>query len=132
MRFLVVGISAGAALAFVAASGSMNWVFMTSLGKSDFEQHIFGAVSVAVSAFIALLPTLLLWAWHERRFLYVVIGVPVFLAFMAFSLSSAVGFAAKNRGMQTEDRSLATSRLAEVRRCQPVFSPIAAKHQATR
>ena len=116
MRFLVVGISAGAALAFVAASGSMNWVFMTSLGKSDFEQHIFGAVSVAVSAFIALLPTLLLWAWHERRFLYVVIGVPVFLAFMAFSLSSAVGFAARNRGGATEDRSLATSRLAAVRK----------------
>ncbi len=28
MRFLVV-VSAGAALAFIAASGLMNWVFMT-------------------------------------------------------------------------------------------------------
>ena len=93
----------------------MNWVFMTSLGKSEFEQHIFGAVSVAVSAFIALLPTLILWAYRERRFLYVVLGVPVFLAFVAFSLSSAVGFAAKNRGSMTEDRGLATSRLAGVK-----------------
>ena len=115
MRFLVVVVSVGATLAFIAASGLMNWVFMTSLGKSEFEQHIFGAVSVAVSAFIALLPTLILWAYRERRFLYVGLGVPVFLAFVAFSLSSAVGFAAKNRGSMTEDRSLATSRLAGVK-----------------
>ena len=115
MRFLVVVVSAGAALAFIAASGLMNWVFMTSLGKSEFEQQIFGSVSVAVSAFIALLPTLILWAWRERRFLYVGLGVPVFFAFVAFSLSSAVGFAAKNRGSMTEDRSLATSRLTSVK-----------------
>ena len=78
MRFLVVVVSVGATLAFIAASSLMNWVFMTSLGKSEFEQHIFGAVSVAVSAFIALLPTLMLWAFRERRFLYVVLGVPSF------------------------------------------------------
>ena len=78
MRFLVVVVSVGATLAFIAASGLMNWAFMTSLGKSEFEQHIFGAVSVAVSAFIAILPTLMLWAYRERRFLYVVLGVPSF------------------------------------------------------
>ena len=71
MRFLVVVVSAGAALTLIAASGLMNWVFMTSLGKSEFEQQILGAVSVAVSAFLALLPTLLLWAYRERRTLYV-------------------------------------------------------------
>jgi hypothetical protein len=80
---------------------------MTSLGKSEFERHIFGAVSIAVSAFIAFFPTLILWAWRERRFAFVGLGLPVFLAFVAFSLSSAVGFAAK---------SLVTARLAEVRR----------------
>src|SRR5208337_4638930 len=114
MRFLVVVVTTGATLAFIAASGLMNWTFMTSLGKSEFEQQIFGAVSVAVSAFIALLPTLMLWAFRERRFLYVGLGVTVFCAFVAFSLSSAVGFAAKNRGSMTEDRSLATSRLTGV------------------
>src|SRR5271166_835699 len=105
MRFLVVVVvvvTTGATLAFIAASGLMNWVFMTSLGKSEFEQQIFGAVSVAVSAFIALLPTLILMAFRERRFLYVALGVPVFLAFVTFSLSSAVGFAAKNRSTMTE------------------------------
>jgi hypothetical protein len=115
MRFLVVGLSAGAALAFIAASGLMNWVFLTSLGKSEFEQHILGAVSLAVSAFLALLPTLLLWAHRERRTLYVLLGVPVFLGFAAFSLSSAVGFAAKNRGSVSEDRALASAQLAGLR-----------------
>ncbi len=112
MRFLVAVVSAGAALTLIAASGLMNWVFMTSLGKSEFEQQILGAVSVAVSAFLALLPTLLLWAYRERRPLYIILGVPVFLAFGAFSLSSAVGFAAKNRGSISEDRALAAAKLA--------------------
>jgi hypothetical protein len=112
MRVLVVMVSMGAALALIAASGLMNWVFMTSLGKSDFERQILGVVSVAVSAFIALLPTLMLWAWRERRLLYVLLGIPAFLVFGAFSLSSAVGFAAQNRGSISENRGLATSRLA--------------------
>lgn len=98
MRFLVVVVSTGAALALIGASSLMNWVFMTSLGKSGFEQQIFGAVSVAVSAFIALLPTLILWAWRERRLVFVGLGVPLFLTFVAFSLSSAVGFAAQSLG----------------------------------
>ena len=92
MRLLVVVVSAGSALAFIAASALMNWVFMTSLGKSAFEQQIFGAVSVAVSAFTALLPTLIVWAVQEKRFAQVAVGVTVFVAFVAFSLSSAVGF----------------------------------------
>jgi hypothetical protein len=116
MRFLVVVVTTVATLAFIAASCAMNWKFMTSLGKSEFEQQIFGSVSVAVSVFIALLPTLILWAWRERRFLYVALGVPVFLAFVAFSLSSAVGFAAKNRGALMEDRSLINARLEGVKR----------------
>ena len=41
--------------------------------------------------------------------------MPVFLAFVAFSLSSAVGFAAKNRGSMSEDRSLTTTRLDDVK-----------------
>jgi hypothetical protein len=115
MRFLVTMVSIGAALTFVAASGLMNLVFMSSLGRSDLERQILGAVSVAVSVFIAFLPTLLVWAWRERRYLYIALGVPVFLAFAAFSLSSAVGFAAKNRGSLSDDRALANTRLAGVK-----------------
>jgi len=115
MRFLVMVVSAGAALTLIAASGLMNWVFMSSLGKSEFERQILGAVSIAVSAFLALLPTLVLWAWRERRMVYVALGVPVFLAFGALSLSSAVGFAARNRGSLSEDRALATAKLADLK-----------------
>lgn len=115
MRFLVSLVSMGAALTLIAASGLMNWVFMTSLGRSAFEQHILGAVSIAVSVFIAVLPTLLLWAWRDGRLVFILLGLPVFLGFAAFSLSSAVGFAALNRGSLDEDRELATARLVEVK-----------------
>ena len=116
MRTLVTVLSAGAALTLIAASGLMNWVFMASLGKSDFKRPIFGAVSAAVSIFLALLPTLMLWATRQRRIVYAALGIPVFLAFWALFLSSAVGFAAKNRGSLSEDRARATARLANVRR----------------
>jgi hypothetical protein len=115
MRFLVVLVSMGAALTLITASGLMNWVFMTSLGKSELDRHVLGAVSVAFSIFIALLPTSLVWAWRARRSLYVIAGVPVFLAFAAFSLSSAIGFASRNRGSLDEDRRLVTTRLVDVR-----------------
>jgi hypothetical protein len=116
MRFLVLVVGGAAALTFVVASGLMNWVFMTSLGRSEFEQQILGAVSVAASAFLALLPTLLVWAYRDRRTGFMILALPAFLAFAAFSLSSAVGFSAKNRGSIGEDRALAGERLAAVRR----------------
>jgi hypothetical protein len=115
MRFLVATVTAGAALALIAASGLMNWVFMSSLGKTEFEQQILGAVSIAVSAFLALLPTLMLWACREGRSVFLLLGLPVFLAFAAFSLSSAIGFAAKNRGSVAEDRAFATAKLLGVK-----------------
>jgi hypothetical protein len=115
MQLLVAVGSGGAALMLIAASGLMNYMFMTSLGRSPFEQQILGAVSIAVSAFLALLPTLMLWDWRARRILPILLGVPMFFAFFAFSLSSAIGFAAKTRGSLSEDRALATARLAGVR-----------------
>ena len=75
-----------------------------------------GAVRVAISAFIALLPTFIMGAYREKRYLYIGLGLPVFLAFGAFSMSSAVVFSAKNRGGISEDRGLESSRLAEARK----------------
>ncbi len=116
MRFLVMVVGLGAALTFIVASGLMNWVFMTSLGKSEFERQILGAVSIAVSAFLALMPTFLVWAFRDRRIaLYRLWRAGASLAFAAFSLSSAVGFAAKNRGSIGEDRALAGERLVSLK-----------------
>lgn len=116
MRSVVVTGAMGAALAFIAASCLMNLVFMSSLGTSGFEEAILGVVSIAISVFIALLPTLMLWACREKRWLYVGLGLPMFFIFATFSLSSAVGFSAKNRGGAVEDRNLASARLGEVKK----------------
>jgi hypothetical protein len=116
MRWLILILCLAAALILIAASSLMNWVFMVSLGKSAFEQEILGGVSVSVSLFVALLPTLMVWGWRARRFFYVLVGLPVFLGFAAFSLSSAIGFAAKNRGSIGEERRLASQRLLEIER----------------
>jgi hypothetical protein len=115
MRLLVAVVGAGAALALIAASGLMNYVFMTSLGKTAFEQYILGVVSVAISVFLALLPTLMVWAWREGRSLFVLLGLVAFLGFGALSLSSAIGFAAKNRGSISEDRALAAAKLGDLK-----------------
>jgi hypothetical protein len=61
------------------------------------------------------MPTFLVWAFRDRRIGFMVLAVPASLAFAAFSLSSAVGFAAKNRGSIGKDRAFAGERLATLR-----------------
>ena len=39
MRFLVIVVGAGAALVLIAASGLMNYMFMTSLGRSRYWER---------------------------------------------------------------------------------------------
>lgn len=90
-----------AALVFMVASAAMNWVFLSSLGKSPLEAQIFGAVSVAVDVLKSLLPIFIGWALVEKKRTFAAVAGVVFCLFFAFSLISAIGFAAHNRGAVT-------------------------------
>lgn len=98
MRFLATLLGVVAALIMIGVSGSMNFLFMKSLGKNEIEGLVLGGASAAADLLKALLPFWIAWAWQARRMTFVAVGSVVFVFFSAFSLLSALGFAADNRG----------------------------------
>ncbi len=98
----ILGICA--ALVMCAVSGAMNYLFMASLGKTPLEGQVLGAASAAADVLKALLPFFIAWSWEARRMVPAVSGTIVFLFFAGFSLFSAIGFAADNRGSLVDGR----------------------------
>jgi len=114
MRFLLSTLAVIAALVLIAVSGSMNYLFMQSMAKTQTEGYVLGAASVAVDIFKALLPVLIWWALKDRRYAFMVPAIAMFSVFSAFLLTSAIGFAASNRGHVSELREGANAELAAV------------------
>ncbi|MFM9942974.1 MAG: hypothetical protein ACKVP7_26185 [Hyphomicrobiaceae bacterium] len=105
MRTFLSTLGIGAALVMSAVSASMNYVFLASLGKTPLEGQILGAASAAADLLKALLPFFIAWAWNARRIVAATSGCVIFLLFASFSLLSAIGFAADNRGVLVENRA---------------------------
>lgn len=93
-----------AAVVMCAVSGAMNYLFMASLGKTPLEGQVLGAASAAADVLKALLPFFIAWSWAANRTVAAVSGTLVFLFFACFSLLSAIGFAADNRGTLIDGR----------------------------
>lgn len=105
MRFVTSLIGLLAALVMLGVSGAMNYLFLSSLGKTPLEGQLLGAASAAADGLKALLPFFIVWAWRARRFSVAFPGLIAWVFFSGFSLLSAIGFAAANRGaiIQTRD-----------------------------
>ena len=112
MRHLISGIGILAALILIAASGFMNFTFWQTQGQTAREADLLGSVSVAFDIFKSLLPTYIAWAWALRKRTYMAVGSLLFVLFFSFSLLSAVGFAAGNRGVVSGGREALGLRLA--------------------
>jgi hypothetical protein len=80
----------------------MNYLFLSSMGKTPFEAYVFGAVSAAADLLKALLPFFIAWGWRQRHLSIAVPGFMIWLLFACFSLLSAIGFSAQNRSVVTE------------------------------
>lgn len=106
MRWLLALVALAAALVFMAASAAMNWVFLSSLGKAPLEAQIFGAVSIAIDVLKSLLPIFIGWALINSKRTFAVVASGVFVLLFCFSLMSAIGFAAGNRGAVTGGREV--------------------------
>jgi len=97
MKAFVCIIGMVAALVMCGVSGAMNYLFLSSLGKTPLEGEVLGAASAAADVLKALLPFFIAWNWQSRRFVAAVAGTLAFVYFAVFSLASAIGFAAGNR-----------------------------------
>lgn len=99
-----------AALVFIGASGAMNYTFMVAQGHSPLEGQILGAVSVAIDAMKALLPFVIAATFLSRQWLRMSLASLAWALFFIFSLMSAVGFAAMNRGAVSGDKDAINAR----------------------
>lgn len=109
-------VGALAALVMCAVSGAMNYLFMASHGKTPLEGHVLGAASAAADVLKALLPFFIAWSWRDGRIIAAGSGMVAFLFFAAFSLLSAIGFAADNRGLLVEGRESLNGAYARMQR----------------
>jgi hypothetical protein len=100
----IAGVTAAAVLLIVSAA--MNWRFGYTLGKSDFESHLYGAASAAADCFKALLPFFIFAALRNRSYSQALGGALLFAVCFSYSLTSSLGFAALNRADTTGSRAL--------------------------
>ncbi len=98
-----------AALLMCAVSAVMNFLFLSSLGKTPLEGQVLGAASASADVLKALLPFFIAWSWQSRRFVAAAAGSLAFAFFAGFSLLSALGFAADNRGVLAQGRDNLTN-----------------------
>lgn len=91
MRGLLSTIGALAALLMLVASAGMNFVFLKSHGRSEFEGNVLGSASVSADVLKALLPFFIAWAWRERRYLAAIPGGAMFLFFHGLLAAVSVG-----------------------------------------
>jgi len=108
-------IGALAALVLLAVSAAMNYLFLSSLGKSPLEGHVLGAASASADLLKAVLPFLILWAWRAGRISVALPGLLVWMVFSVFSLLSAIGFAAGNRETIRDTRTANAQRYETLR-----------------
>lgn len=85
------------ALGFVLASAFMNYLFGHSLGRSAIEAHVFGVVGVLAVIANALSPFFTHSAYTARRWPTMYAIGAFWLLCLAYSFTSALGFAAENR-----------------------------------
>lgn len=134
MRFITSLLGVIAALVMLGVSAAMNYLFLSSLGKTPLEGQVLGAASAAADGLKALLPFFIFWGWRSGRYAVAVPGLMVWLFFSGFSLLSAIGFAADNRGVFSHTREnvnaahetaradllVAESRLRDIPKHRPV------------
>ena len=117
MRQVLSVIGVLASLGFLAASAILNFLFGASLAKDPIHSLIYGAVSVSAVACNAVCPFFIAWSKHKpvlKASASVLWGLCII-----FAISSALGFAAKNRYLSTESQlSLNTTYAETLRRLQ--------------
>jgi hypothetical protein len=111
MQLVASGLAGLAGIIFIAASAAMNWMSRRAQGKTALEGQILGRVSIAVDVVKALSPFFIAAAWVHRQWLRAAgLSFAVFAPFFTFSVLSALGFVASNRGAVASGRAAASMR----------------------
>jgi hypothetical protein len=114
MTLLLQAAIVSAALVFVAVSGTMNALFLSSLGRTPVEVGLLAAVSIASDITKAALPVILARAIMLRA-VGQTLAVAVLLTFVVvLSLASGTGFTAMTRSSVTSAQDAQQHQLARL------------------
>ncbi len=98
MRHVLTALAVVAALVLMVVSAGLNYHFMASLARTPEEARIIGGAAVAGDALKCCLPFFLVLAWREGRYVFVAVGLPIFVLLSVLSFMAALGNAADMRG----------------------------------
>src|ERR1700694_853194 len=104
-------LAAAFTLAVITLSMAMNFIFGYSLGSSELNARMLGALSVACDGLKSLLPLFIAWQFTDRHVLAASVALLLFALLLAYGTASAIGFAAENRGELTGRRDHLNSAL---------------------
>lgn len=100
--------AAAIACGFLVASAIVNFMFAFTLASTPLLSLVYGSVGLLATAANAVMPLRMLQAWEVRRTSTLVAGAILLPLCIAFSLTSAMGFAATARDKATADRAALT------------------------
>ena len=97
------------AYGFIAISAASNFLFAFSLTRSGYLAFVYGSVGVLATFANALIPLRILEAYDAGRRSVIAAGCALLPFCIAFSLVSALGFAASVRDRGTSDQAALSS-----------------------
>jgi len=97
MRWLVLLIGLPVSVGLTIVSMIANWRFGIRLGAEDGDAWTYGLASVCADGLKVILPFAIAWAWQRRKVAEWLSGACLWLVITAYSLVSALSFAAVNR-----------------------------------
>ncbi|MEM7620954.1 MAG: hypothetical protein AAF228_10935 [Pseudomonadota bacterium] len=106
MKYILSILGVLAAIVLLGVSAAMNWRFGFTLGKTEFDAHIYGAASAAADGMKALTPFFIIWAMRQRNFIQALSGCLILVVCSFYSITSSLGFAALNRADTTGQRAI--------------------------
>lgn len=115
-RALIAGAGALMSLGFLTASAVANYLFGASLGRTPWEAHLYGAVGVLAVGMNALAPFYISWAMTAKRRTTAASVIFLWALCLAYSTTSALGFAAQNREGTTLAHQVALDAYDDTRR----------------
>lgn len=115
MRTAVAIVGCLAATTLLAVSMLMNFRFGITLGQSDLDKIAYGGASIAGDVIKILAPFWIAWAWKDRRHAALALASLLFAVTAAYSITSGLGFAAKNRSTIAGERAAEIVGYADLR-----------------
>ena len=108
MRHLLGVLGVLAAGVLLAVSAAMNWQFGYGLGQSEVDGQLLGAASAAADCLKALIPFFFFAALRNKMWSQAIAAAVLGLVVVSYSMTSALGFAAKQRADTTAGRQQVT------------------------